>query len=265
MTERYAVFGNPIGHSRSPAIHTAFAAATGQDLVYEAIAAPLDGFADALADFAARGGRGANVTLPFKEEAAALCMRLSERARLAGAVNTLLREGEGWLGDNTDGAGLAADLAWHGLAVGGKRVLIHGAGGAVRGILGPLLALGPAELVIANRTHAKAEALARAFSPLGPVRAVALAGFAEPPFDLLINASSAGLAGELPALPAGVLAPGAGAYDLLYGEKSAPFLAWARAMGAAQAVDGWGMLLEQAAEAFALWRGVRPDTAALRV
>jgi shikimate dehydrogenase len=259
MSDRYAVFGNPIAHSKSPRIHALFAAQTGQALTYEAILAPLDGFAEAVTAFRREGGRGANVTVPFKEQAYALCDRLSARAEAAGAVNTLKFEADGVLGDNTDGVGLVNDLAGNlGLALEGRRILLMGAGGAARGVVLPLLEKGPAALFIANRTAAKAEELARRFSfpTLVGGGYEALAGRR---FDLVINATAASLAGDLPPLPAGLFADGALAYDMMYG-KDTPFLAFARGEGA-RCADGLGMLVEQAAEAFHLWRGVRPETA----
>jgi len=264
MTDRYAVFGNPIGHSKSPLIHTAFARATGQDLSYEALLAPLDGFAAAVVDFASGGGRGANVTVPFKEEAFRLSASLSERAARAGAVNTLVLENGTIHGDNTDGAGLVQDLQHNlGFPLAGKRILLLGAGGASRGALAPLLATVPASLHIANRTAAKAEALARDFADLGPVAGGGYDDLAGKSFDLVINATSASLSGDLPPLPAGIFAPGGLAYDMMYGKGDTPFLAFAREQGAARLADGLGMLVEQAAEAFLVWRGVRPQTAAL--
>jgi len=257
MTDRYAVFGHPIAHSQSPAIHAAFARQTGQDLRYEAILAPLDGFAASVAAFIAAGGRGANVTVPFKEEAFRLAGRLSARAERAGAVNTLSFEDGALLGDNTDGAGLVADLVRNlKRDLAGARILLLGAGGAARGVAGPLLDLRPVALVIANRTAGRAEALARLFD-----RNAVGCGFeaVEGRFDLVVNATAASLAGELPPLPPDVFAPGALAYDMMYG-RDTPFLAFARERGAATA-DGLGMLVEQAAEAFFVWRGVRPDTA----
>lgn len=265
MADRYAVFGNPIAHSKSPRIHALFAQQTGQDLTYEALLAPLDGFAAVVRDFVAAGGRGANVTVPFKEEAFRLAARLTPRARAAGAVNTLAFGVDGMLGDNTDGAGLVRDLTANlGAAIAGRRVLLLGAGGAARGAVLPLLEQKPAELFIANRTADKAAALATELAPLAPDGAVhpqgggfdALAGRG---FDLVINATSAGLTAQALPLPAGVFAPGSLAYDMLYGRET-PFMAQARAAGA-RVADGLGMLVEQAAEAFALWRGLRPDTA----
>jgi len=257
MTDRYAVFGHPIAHSKSPQIHAAFARQTGQDMTYEAILAPLDGFANSVAAFIAAGGRGANVTVPFKEEAFKLASRLSPRAERAGAVNTLSFNADGILGDNTDGAGLVADLTRNlhcGLA--GKRIMLLGAGGAARGVIEPLLDQQPAALVIANRTVSRAQALAELFGC--GVRACAFEA-AGTPFDLVINATSASLAGELPPLSPRIFSATTLAYDMMYG-RDTPFLGFARAQGAATA-DGLGMLVEQAAEAFALWRGVRPDTA----
>lgn len=257
MTDRYAVFGHPIAHSKSPLIHAAFARQTGQDMTYEAILAPKDGFADSVAQFIAAGGRGANVTVPFKEQAFALANRRSPRAERAGAVNTLTFDAGGIRGDNTDGAGLVADLTRNlHCTLAGKRILLLGAGGAARGVVEPLLEQAPAALVIANRTVGRAQELAGLFG-----RGVAACGFdgLDTPFDLIINATAASLAGELPPLSPRVLAAGALAYDMMYG-RDTPFLGFARAHGAATA-DGLGMLVEQAAEAFYLWRGVRPDTA----
>lgn len=256
MTDRYAVFGHPIAHSKSPQIHAAFARQTGQDMTYEAILAPLDGFAESVDAFVAAGGRGANVTVPFKEEAYRLARRLSPRAERAGAVNTLLFD-DGILGDNTDGAGLVADLTRNlGCALAGKRILLAGAGGAARGVIEPLLDQSPAEFVIANRTVSRAQELAGLFG-----RGVVACGFdaVDTPFDLVINATAASLAGELPPLSPRLFTAGTLAYDMMYG-RDTPFLAFARMHGATTA-DGLGMLVEQAAEAFWLWRGVRPDTA----
>ena len=260
MTDRYAVFGNPIAHSKSPRIHAAFAAQTGQTMTYEALLAPLDGFAASIAAFHREGGRGANVTVPFKEQAYALCDRPSERAEAAGAVNTLTFEPGAVLGDNTDGVGLVNDLAGNlGLDLAGKRILLMGAGGAARGVVLPLLEKKPAELFIVNRTAAKAEELAGRFGAAGTVRGGGYEALPGQRFDLVVNATAASLAGDLPPLPAGVFAAGALAYDMMYG-RDTPFLAFARGEGA-RCADGLGMLVEQAAEAFFLWRGVRPATA----
>ena len=258
MADRYAVIGHPVAHSKSPWIHAEFARQTRQDLEYLRIEAPLDGFARAVDAFRAAGGRGANVTLPFKEQAFAYCApETSARARAAAAVNTLRFDGKAVFGDNTDGVGLVTDLERNlGRAIAGKRVLLMGAGGAARGVLQPLHERGPAALRIANRTAARAEELARLFKD---VRGGGFEAIGGERFDLVINATSAGLAGEAPPLSAAAFAPGAFAYDLVYG-RDTPFLALARSAGAA-ASDGLGMLVEQAAESFLLWRGVRPATA----
>lgn len=261
MTDVYAVFGNPIAHSKSPLIHAAFASQTGQDMVYSTRLAPLDGFADAVAAFHSEGACGANVTVPFKEQAFSLSTRLTPRARAAGAVNTLRFDAFDILGDNTDGAGLVRDLTVNlGQTLTGKRILLMGAGGAARGVILPLLEQHPATLFIANRTAAKAEALVQAFTAQDTLSGGGYAGLGGG-FDLVINATSASLSGDLPPLPEDVFAPNALAYDMMYG-KDTPFLAFARAQGA-RTTDGLGMLVEQAAEAFLLWRGVRPDTAAV--
>lgn len=259
--DRYAVFGNPVAHSKSPAIHRMFAEQTGQRLRYERIEAPLDDFAGAVARFRADGGRGANVTVPFKEQAWRLAQRLSDRARLAGAVNTLLLEGD-IQGDNTDGVGLVQDLVHNlGVTLAGRRVLVLGAGGAARGILPALAPTGPAELVLANRTAERAQTLARELAEAGPIRCLELGELAGQRFDVVINATAAGLSGELPPLPHDLLAPAAACYDLMYADRPTAFVEWARGHGAAVAADGLGMLVEQAAESFFLWRGVRPETA----
>ncbi|MEQ1662882.1 MAG: shikimate dehydrogenase [Thiobacillus sp.] len=257
MTDRYAVFGHPIAHSKSPLIHAAFARQTGQAMTYEAILAPLDGFAASLADFIAVGGRGANITVPFKEAAYALATRHTPRAERAGAVNTLSITPDGLVGDNTDGAGLVADIMGNlHFTLAGKRILLLGAGGAARGVIAPLLAQHPAALVIANRTDSRAQALAELFGDgVGASNFNTLNGM----FDLIINATAASLAGELPPLPPTVFGSHTLAYDMMYGQDT-PFLRFARAHGATPA-DGLGMLVEQAAEAFFVWRGVRPDTA----
>lgn len=260
--DHYAVFGNPVGHSKSPLIHGLFAEQTGQSLDYRTALAPLDDF-PAFARAFFQQGRGANVTVPFKEQAYCLADSLTERARRAGAVNTLSKLADGTLlGDNTDGAGLVRDLTANcGFSLRGKRVLLLGAGGAARGALEPLLAERPAALVIANRTLEKAEQMAQQFADLGPVFA---SGFdwLEESVDLIINATSASLSGELPPISASLIEPGhTFCYDMMYGNQPTAFCRWATQHDAAQSVDGLGMLVEQAAEAFLLWRGVRPDSA----
>lgn len=264
MTDLYAVIGNPIAQSKSPRIHSEFARQLGQDLRYEAILAPRDGFAQAVAAFRAAGGRGLNVTAPFKLEAFALATECTERAEHAGAVNTLKFDGATVLGDNTDGAGLVRDIQVRlGFAIQGRRVLIMGAGGAARGVVLPLLHERPASITIANRTVAKASALERRFAPYGLVEGGDYAQLAGRQFDLVINATSASMNDELPPLPAGILAPGSLACDMVYGNEFTRFLVHARRDGAAQVADGLGMLLGQAAESFWLWRGLRPDTGRL--
>lgn len=261
MSDLYCVFGNPIAHSKSPAIHAAFAGATGQDLIYEARLAAIDGFLPAVSEFVAAGGKGANVTVPFKEEAYRLATRLSDRAARAGAVNTLAFNGSEIFGDNTDGAGLVRDIIHNlGFPLAGKRILLLGAGGASRGVIAPLLAEKPASLFIANRSADKAAVLAHAFADIGMVNAGSFSEAAGKSFDLVINATSASLSGESLPLPPGIFAPGCLAYDMMYGKGETPFLALARAQGAAMRADGLGMLAEQAAEAFFVWRGVRPST-----
>ena len=259
MPDRYAVIGNPVTHSKSPWIHAQFARATGEDIEYGRLEAPLDGFVRAVETFRAHGGKGLNVTLPFKQQAFRFCGGASERAAAAQAVNTLvLDRGKPW-GDNTDGVGLVRDLTANlGRRLAGARVLLMGAGGAAQGVLAPLASEGPAGIVVANRTLPRAQALA------GRVAGVVACGFdalAGQSFDLVINATSAGLSGELPPLPQGLFQPSALAYDMVYG-RDTEFLAMARAAGA-RTSDGLGMLVEQAAESFLLWRGIRPETGAV--
>lgn len=266
--DRYAVLGHPVAHSRSPAIHARFAAQTGQAVDYGRLECPLDGFAESARAFAAAGARGCNVTVPFKFEALQRAGRASERARLAGAANVLGFDGPEpaqWWADNSDGIGLVRDIRRHaGVALEGARVLLVGAGGAAAGVLGPLLQAGVAQVVLANRTPARAEALVQSHADLARARGATLAAAApQAPgeaFDVVLNASSSSLAGAPVPVPAAVLRPGTLAVDLMYGAAAAPFMAWARAHGAVPR-DGLGMLVEQAAEAFFLWRGVMPDTA----
>jgi shikimate dehydrogenase len=263
MTDHYAVMGNPIAHSKSPRIHTLFAAQTGEQLDYSAILVGTDGFADALADFTRSGGKGLNITVPFKQQAWSLATQRSPRAERAGAVNTLvLAENGEHHGDNTDGAGLVRDLLHnHATTLKGQRILLIGAGGAARGVLEPLLDEKPALLVIANRAASKAVELARAFCELGHTEGCGLDDVAGQPFDIIINATAASLSGEVPALPGNVVTAQSVCYDLMYADKPTAFMNWVRAQGATQIMDGLGMLVEQAAESFYLWRNVRPDTA----
>jgi shikimate dehydrogenase len=258
--DRYVVIGNPVAHSKSPDIHARFAAQTMQNVRYERLLAPLGGFEQAARTFIRYGGKGANVTVPFKLDAYALATDLTERARAAGAVNTLAFDGARILGDNTDGIGLVTDIVRNGgVALNGKRILLLGAGGAARGAVLPLLAETPACLVIANRTIEKAQALALRFGAGGQVSASDYAGLQQP-FDIVINATSASLADDLPPISPRVFAAGSLAYDMMYAKEPTVFLRFAQARGAAIR-DGLGMLVEQAAEAFYGWRGVRPDTA----
>jgi shikimate dehydrogenase len=262
MTDRYGVIGHPIAHSRSPQIHQLFASQTRQDLSYEAFDIAPAELEDRVLELADEGLRGLNITVPHKTAVLELVNSLSERARRAGAVNTLLFHVDGsWHGDNTDGVGLLRDLAQNlGIAIADRRLLVLGAGGAARGILPELLAGAPASLVIANRTLLRARILAAEFGDLGPVTACGYGQCGDEPFDLVINATSAGLHGELPGFPATIIGPATTCYDLSYASGDTPFVAWARAQGAAAAHQGLGMLVEQAAESFFLWRRVRPDT-----
>jgi shikimate dehydrogenase len=261
MTDRYALFGNPAKHSKSPLVHAAYARETGQDMTYEIIEPPIDGFAAAVEGFHRAGGRGGNVTMPFKLEALTIATDLSERARLAGAVNTLKFEGNRIRADNVDGLGLVNDVERnHGVPLAGRRVLLMGAGGAARGALLPLLEKRPALLVVANRTVAKAKALGETFGGHGNLVAGGYADLGEQAFDVVLNATSASMRGELPPVTRAAFAPGCLAYDLVYGRGVTPFLALARDSGAGRLADGVGMLVEQAAEGFLWWRGVRPTT-----
>ena len=262
----YAVMGHPVAHSRSPAIHRRFAELTGQHIAYEACLLPLDGFAQGVRDFIARGGRGCNVTVPFKHEAAQIATQRSARVALAGAANTLLFTADGGIyADNTDGLGLVADITRNaGVALAGRDVLLVGAGGAAAGVLGPLLAAGVRRLTVANRTLARAQALVQAHAGLAQLLNVELTAQTpqalEADFDVIINATASSLAGAEVPVPARVLRPGSLAYDMMYGPAAHGFLQWAQQHGA-HPRDGLGMLVEQAAESFALWRGVRPPSA----
>jgi shikimate dehydrogenase len=263
MSDRYAVIGNPVEHSKSPLIHAAFARETAQDMEYGRILGDPEGFEGEVRRFFAGGGLGLNVTVPFKERAWRLADERSPRADSAGAVNTLIRLPDGGLrGDNTDGVGLVRDLAENqGFDFAGKQVLLLGAGGATRGVLRPLLETRLAGLVIANRTASRALDLAAAGAAFGPVSGCGLDGLAGRRFDLIVNATSAGLAGGVPDIPGDCLAPGGWTYDMLYGDVPTPFRRWGMERGARRSLDGLGMLVEQAAESFFLWRGVRPSTA----
>jgi shikimate dehydrogenase len=266
MSDKYCVIGNPIGHSRSPDIHAQFAAQTGQDIVYERCLAPLDGFHDTVRSLIERGYRGANVTVPFKLEAAGIATRLEERARLAGAVNTLRFENGEIVGDNTDGPGLVVDIVRNaGVPLAGKRVLLLGAGGAARGVILPILRHDPQAIVIANRTRATADALVSHFAAQAAhPRQVSACGFEDiaAAFDVVINATSASLSASMPPVPSVAFCQGTLALDMMYGNKPSLFMEFAARHGAATR-DGLGMLVEQAAEAFAIWRGVRPQTATI--
>jgi shikimate dehydrogenase len=260
MPDRYAVLGHPIAHSRSPAIHRLFARQTGQSLQYEAMDVLPADFAATVQRFFESGGRGLNVTLPHKEAAFALSQERSARAVSAAAVNTLLRVDGRIVGDNTDGAGLVRDLSGNlGVVLAERRLLLLGAGGAARGAIGALLAASPASLVIANRNPERAAELCRGLG--AHVLACGLPQVPGQPFDVVINATSASLSGTVPDLPAGAIAAETCCYDMVYGKEPTAFMRWARALGARRVFDGLGMLVEQAAESFYLWRGVRPETA----
>ena len=260
--DQYGVVGHPINHSWSPFIHGLFAKQTAQSLVYRLYDISPENFRAQVLEFFARGGRGLNVTVPHKEAAAELANELTARADRAGAVNTLmLNSGHDLLGDNTDGHGLVTDLRKNlAMNITNERLLILGAGGATRGVIEPLLELGPTELVIANRTPERAVNLASLFSDLGPVRGCGFEDVGDDPFDIIINATAAGLSGSVPNIDGDVIASHTICYDMSYSKSATPFVTWAIEQGCARAHKGWGMLVEQAAEAFTLWRGVRPDT-----
>ena len=264
MTDRYAVVGNPVVHSKSPLIHAAFARQTHQDLHYEAILAPLDGFISTVEIFRQQGGKGMNITVPFKLQAHQLANELTERARVAQAVNTFKFENETVLGDNTDGAGLMRDITANlNLPVYGKRVLLMGAGGASRGVILPLLQQQPALLAVANRTPRKAFDLQQQFATYSQISAGGYMDFAGEQFDIVINATAASLNDDLPELPEGIFAARALAYDMMYSNKPTRFLQYAAQRGVPHLADGIGMLVEQAAESFYLWHSIRPDTRAV--
>lgn len=260
--DRYAVMGNPVAHSRSPAIHRLFAHQFGHDIEYSAIQVDPGGFAQAVEQFRAHGGKGLNVTVPFKLDAFRLADHTSDRAHLAQAVNTLKLEPDGRLfGDNTDGAGLVRDVEINlGVPLRDKNILVLGAGGAVRGVLAPILKHRPARVVIANRTVSKARDLAKTFEAHDRIEACGFNDLRGRHFDIVINGTSAGLKGEVPPLPVTLFARGALAYDMMYGDRPTPFLEWAQLHGAERIADGLGMLVEQAAESYFVWRGARPQT-----
>ena len=259
---RYAVMGNPVAHSKSPIIHKQFAHQFGHNIEYTALWADTDGFAEAVEQFRSENGKGLNVTVPFKLEAFRLANNLSDRAKLAGAVNTLRFEPDGKIfGDNTDGTGLVHDLTKN-LQVNlkDKKILVLGAGGAVRGVLGPLLRQHAASLTLVNRTLSKAKELAKVFAAIGKIEVLGYEELVGKRFDVVINGTSASLKGDVPPLPVNLFTNGAVAYDMMYGDKPTPYMEWAMLHGAARVADGLGMLVEQAAESYLLWRGVRPET-----
>jgi len=258
--DQYRVIGNPIKQSRSPFIHQSFAKATKQDLNYLTHLVELDGFSDAITAFIAQGGKGVNVTVPFKEQALQVSDELSERARLAGAVNTLSFNNGKIYGDNTDGEGLVQDLLRNKVQLENKRILLLGAGGAAKGVILPLLAQKPANIVIANRTLTKAEDLIKQFND-SRLNACGFEQTSGKIYDVIINATSASLSGKLPPIPASTISKNTVCYDMVYGKIQTPFLAWAKSHGAAKTIDGVGMLVGQAAVSFHIWRGVKPDVA----
>jgi len=256
--DQYAVFGNPIKQSKSPFIHTLFAAQTAQKLVYKAIEPSNEDFKITLSKFFSGEGKGCNITMPYKEEAFQFAQQLTDRATLAGAVNTLkLTDDNVIIGDNTDGAGLVLDLKNNHIDLADARILLLGAGGAARGVCGPLLAESPKELVIANRTFNKAETLVSIFKELGNVTASELSEL-KGDFDLIINSTAASINGEVPAISALLIRPETAIYDMMYSAQATPFNSWAKQLGARVTIDGLGMLVGQAAESFAMWRGIKP-------
>jgi shikimate dehydrogenase len=264
--DRYVLFGHPASHSWSPFIHGLFARELGQPLDYQLVDVAPERFRSVALEFFASGGRGANVTVPHKLAAAELTNGLTPRAQRAGAVNTLaIRGGSVLLGDNTDGTGLVADLVKNlGVRLKGRRLLVLGAGGAVRGVLAPLLEEGPDIIMIANRTVSRAAELAKAFDDLGKLTSGSFEDAGQSDWDVVINATSAGLGGQVPPLPDSIVRPDSVCYDMSYSRADTPFQGWAAGRGVQRAYQGWGMLVEQAAEAYLLWRGVRPDTGPVR-
>jgi len=262
MPASYGLFGYPVHHSWSPFIHGMFAKQTRQDMVYRLYESPPERFRSEVLEFFRGGGSGVNVTLPHKRAAADLVNELTPRAQVADAVNTIVRRDEFLVGDNTDGAGLLADLTRNlKIRLTASRILLLGAGGAARGAIGPLLDQKPRLLVVANRSKERAEQLAREFAEYGAVRGCEFGTLENQRFDLVVNATSASLRGEVPVIPIGVVDSMTTCYDMAYGVGDTAFVTWAKRLGAGRAEQGWGMLVEQAAEAFELWRGVRPDTA----
>lgn len=259
--DQYAVFGNPISHSLSPAIHSLFAQQCDQAIEYKAIKVEIDRFAETTDEFFQNGGLGLSITVPFKEQAYEFVNRLTDRAERAGAVNTILFDGEYTIGDNTDGVGLVNDLMNnHKAVIQNKKILILGAGGAVKGVLGPLLEQSPLSITICNRTVSKAEELAKVFSSMFTIDALSYEALTAYSFDIVINGTSTSLHGQLPPLPNALFNPDAISYDMMYSKQHTVFQQWSLNKGALYAVDGLGMLVEQAAEAFNLWRGIRPET-----
>ncbi len=260
IPDQYLVFGNPISQSKSPFIHTLFARQTMQNMQYKTAQPEIDHFQEAVKAFFSEGGKGCNVTVPFKEEAYQFAGRLTERAQLAGAVNTLKKLDDGEIiGDNTDGEGLVQDLLYQQVPLKGSRILLIGAGGAARGVIKPLLDKEPAELVITNRTFEKAQTLETLFKPFGNIKAIPMDTI-NMPFDIIINSTSASLHKQLPEISSAIFSATSVAYDMMYGAGITTFNQWAREQGAVHAYDGLGMLVGQAAESFMLWRGLRPGT-----
>lgn len=260
--DQYAVIGNPIEHSKSPQVHAEFAKQTHQSLTYTKILSPIDAFEATVTEFKKKGGKGLNVTLPFKEQAFHFANELSPRASHAKAVNTLVFRSDGSIyGDSTDAVGLIRDLTRnHHFSLQNKNILLIGAGGATRSVVAPLLELNPKHITIANRTEEKAKALVKEFNTLGKLSATNLENFKDAPYDLIINTTSAGLTGSALNLPDHLINKNTWCYDMVYGNTITPFLAWAKKLDAAQCLDGLGMLVEQAAESFFIWRGVHPET-----
>lgn len=258
--DKYVVIGNPIKHSKSPYIHTQFAQQTHQNLEYVALQAPIGGFSEFMDEFFSVQGKGANVTVPFKEDAFAYANILSERAKLAGAVNTLKKQADGSiLGDNTDGEGLVQDLLRQKVQLKDQKILLLGAGGASRGVIYPLMQHSPKQIVIANRTKSKAQDLAQHFSQYGDILGCGYDELEDQTFDVIINATSASLSGSLLPIPASLFACSSCVYDMMYGGGQTVFNQWAKDNGAVKVIDGLGMLVGQAAESFYIWRDVRPS------